>query len=232
MKVCDEIMMRHFMLIFFFLLIGCTQFTMPNLPLGQVSEAFSEGDIPEAKLLDRNTYKITLAYSQDSAYPGWNLIAVPLGFTQEQLKVDVPYKIYRFTATGYMTDAPVMSGNAYWIKVDQPGNAIFSGTWTQPAGNMTQLLEEGWNQLGIPSEPIQIKRIRLQTNKREISLHERDSLISIVPVFYYWDAGKGAWSYINAEKPESNDKFLYPGAGYFVLAKKPATLVYEYPVPE
>lgn len=215
------------------LLTSCTSLSMPNLPLGQVSEAFKDGEISPGTRLDEQTYKVPLIYSIDSQYPGWNLIALPLGFTEEQMKIDVPYKILQLRAGGYVTgsDVPLTQGNAYWIKVERLGNVFFSGKWIQPVDNITQQMGEGWNQFGIATEPIKIRDVRVQIKERTFSLREAYQDALLIPVFYLWDAKKGDWLFLNAEKPESDEKMLYPGVGYFVYAKKPLTLVYTYPVP-
>lgn len=213
-------MTKSFLFFIVFLLIGCTQLTIPNTPLGQVSEAFKDGEVVEGSLIGE-TFQIPLVYNTASAYPGWNLVARPVGVSD--YTINVPYKIFHFdTATIlYGTDMPKDAGIGFWIKVEKPGLLTLKGPWQTRTG---QSLQGGWNQLGIGLQHMKIKDIRVRSNTLSLSLNDAEEYL--IPVFYYWDSNHGEWGFINARKAESMDKELLPGVGYFVYAKKESELVW------
>lgn len=206
-----------FILLIFF--AGCTQLTIPNLPIGQVSEAFKEGYIFSGQLVDRNTYRISLVYEPESARPGWNLVALPAGGSQ--LRVDVHYEFFHYEPESALylteTDVSLTAGSAFWIKVTQPGTLTLKGPWQT---TNTRMLQSGWNQFGVGFEAVKIKDITI-TNRSLLNVEDL-----IVPIFYFWDSKKGDWSFINARKPESTEKELLPGVGYFVYVKKESELMW------
>ncbi|MBI4441728.1 hypothetical protein HY639_06175 [Candidatus Woesearchaeota archaeon] len=213
------------------LMTGCAPVTMPNLPLAHVTEAFREGSVQPGVKVDGRTYKIPLEYNPSSTYPGWNLVAIPLGFAQESLKVNVPYEMYRFDGTTYLagTEVSLSQGQAYWIKVSQPGHVLLTGKWTIAQGNISQRLAQGWNQIGTAMAAISLSAISIEYEDKIAPLPQAYQDGVIIPVFYYWDSTNGEWLFINGAK--TLDKELLPGIGYFLYARKPITLIYHYEVP-
>ncbi len=198
-------------LIFLFFL-GCTQLTMPNLPIGQVSEAFKEREAVRGQLID-DEFHIPLVYNPTSAYPGWNLMAIPAEY--QNIQVSVPYKIFHFGGVAYTGEVSPRGGS--WIKVEQPGVLILRGLG-KPF--FSQSLRVGWNQIGVGFTPVKIKDMTING----LSLDNAEEYI--IPIFYSWDSSSGEWGFINARKAESAKKELLPGVGYFVYARKENELVW------
>ncbi len=201
-------MKRFPVLILLLFIFGCTQLTMPNLPIGQVSEAFREGEVVSGEMIN-GEFHIPLVYNPASAYPGWNLVALPAEY--ESIQSNVPYKIFHYEGAGY---GEIFTKGGSWVKVEQSGVLLVRGLGKQVS---SQVLLPGWNQIGIGFTPVKIKNLVVE-NKELMSAKDAEDYI--IPIFYYWDSTHGEWGFINARKAESAEKELLPGVGYFVYAKK------------
>ena len=148
----------------------------------------SENTVTDTIACSSDEIDLTLAYTE-----GWNLIGLPVvaenGNYLALFPEAVENTLYSFNGGSYVNTVELSPGVGYWLRFNNPGSEIVSGTVINA---MTLILQEGWNLVSGITYPVEIETIS-----------DPEGLI-ISGTIYGFDG-----SYVPAEE-------LEPGKGYWL----------------
>lgn len=100
----------------------------------------------------------------------------------------------------------------FWVHITQPGDTVFSFNGTQPTGNRTIQLYQGWNLVGYPSKSSRSRDTALNNIIFDVDVHSVQA----------FNATTGTWMTFGPSD------MLDPGHGYWILSS--GSNVWEVPL--